>query len=388
MSSTEIDRAPAPPAVVPSASLAMQEDKLAMLWREAKALAAGGMFKDVTQAEQAFAKMVIGDHLGLTPAQSMTGIDIVKGNPQLRGTLMGTMVRAHAGYDWKVLTMGPAECSIEFFREGESQGISTWSAEDSKRAKLDEKTRGGEESNHVKYPTAMFWNRAMSQGVKLLVPEVMGGIPVYTPEDLEGLPEEGARDGEPGGRSERAPATEMAAVEVAIRTHLPTPELVKSAEERIHEMNRLAPNSWTPSKVEMVFKGKTAYAASAEIAHIERAIEELRARPSEEPEEAEVVEDAEQEQPEGSATPPEPEESPAEEPSAEVVQQLDVLRSRETELEERYAQAASIPPGDGEEREAEELGIELEHVRTAIRDLGFTPAADEVEGADQGALPL
>lgn len=296
MTSTELEQAPQieraiAPGALPTESLARQEETLAMLWREAKALSAGKMFKDVTQADQAFAKLVIGHHLGLTPAQSMTGIDIVKGNPQLRGVLLGTLVRSHPGYDWKVKEMGPESVSIEFFRGGESQGVSTWTKADSDRAGLSK-----DDSNHAKYPTAMFWNRAMSQGVKLLVPETMRGIPVYVEEDLEGLSAGGAHNGEPGESGQRSPLTDLAALERAIRTHLPE-DLIGRAESDIKEMNSLAPNSWTASKIEMVFKDKKAYAASAELAQIEKAIEELRARPeattpeaAEEVVEAEVVE--------------------------------------------------------------------------------------------------
>lgn len=74
------------------------------------------------------------------------------------------------------------------------------------------------------------------------------------------------------------------------------------AEELIHDMNALAPGTWTPGKAEMVFAGKTAYAITAEFSAMERAIDELRARgvqpavaeePDGEPAEAEVVDEAE-----------------------------------------------------------------------------------------------
>lgn len=273
--STDLERVPDAPAMVPAASPTVNDDTMAMLWREAKALAAGGMFKDVTQAEQAFAKMVVGHHLGLHPAQSMMGIDIVKGNAQLRGVLMGTLVREREGYDWKVVSMSNEGVSIEFFRDGESQGVSTWTPEDSKRAELDKPSSGGTPSNHVRYPMAMFWNRAMSQGVKLLVPETMRGIPVYVAEDLEGLPSGGARDGEPGAAIEESSAMSTARIELAIQAHIPADQQSR-AFDVLSEMNRLAPGSWSASKIEMVFAGKTPYAVSAELASVQGQIEELR----------------------------------------------------------------------------------------------------------------
>jgi hypothetical protein len=78
----------------------------------------------------------------------------------------------------------------------------------------------------------------------------------------------------------------------AILEHVPD-EHIKPALGLVREMNELAPGSWTASKVEMVFKGKDAKAAKAEMAAISRQIEELRARPAGEPPvEEEHVEDA------------------------------------------------------------------------------------------------
>jgi hypothetical protein len=83
----------------------------------------------------------------------------------------------------------------------------------------------------------------------------------------------------------------------AILDHVPE-ALQDRAKDLIDEMNALAPGSWSPAKIEMIFKGSTKYAASNELSAIERAIEELqatdpRAETSDgdaaEPEEAEVV---------------------------------------------------------------------------------------------------
>jgi hypothetical protein len=369
---------------------------MTMLWREAKALSAGRMFKDVEQAEQAFARMLVGHHLGLNPAQSMLGIDIVKGHAQLRGTLLGTLVRSREGYDWKVKTMGAEGVAIEFFRNGESEGVSEWGPEQSKLAELDKKTSNGATSNHIKYPVAMFWNRAMSQGVKLLVPETMRGIPVYTPEDLEGLSASGARDGEPGGSGSRPGPEDRTALLDAIIDHIPLDQQAR-AKELIDEMNSLAPGSWGAAKVEMVFAHKRGYSVSVELSQIERQIEELRidarAEPTPgdydadpEPVDAEVVDEkvARYEQRITSVAAEIMDEAinaaSDDEPSQEAQEQADILKGRESELEALYDHS-----GDGT-REEEELGIELEQVREAIRDLGFTAAVDVSPARD--SLPL
>jgi len=198
------------------------------------------------------------------------------------------------------------------------------------------------------------------------------------------------------------------------------------AKDLIDEMNSLAPNSWSASKVEMIFKGKSAYNASVELTQIEKAIEELRERhaltPAEDIVEADVVEEdhrqplaaetwecpqchrellsgdeacsgklSEKDHPSNvqavQVRREEPNSSDSADlqnedaPSPEALEKVAVLRSREDELAERYATA------DG--REEEELGIELEQVRQAIRDLGATPTVDTEDGrVDQGSLPL
>lgn len=55
-------------------------------------------------------------------------------------------------------------------------------------------------------------------------------------------------------------------------------EQQERARDLIDEQNRLAPHSWSAAKVELVFRGKSGYATSVELAAIESAIEELRER--------------------------------------------------------------------------------------------------------------
>lgn len=262
------DIPPVAPAVVPAGSPSMTSDTMAMLWREAKALAAGGMFKDVTEANHAFAKLMIGHHLGLSPAQSMAGIDIVKGNAQLRGTLLGTLVRERPGYDWKILEVENDKASIEFFRDGESEGISTWTQEDAKLAGLLK-----DDSNHKKYPRNMNVARAMSNGVKWFVPETMGGIPVYVEGELDNLPSP-MRDGGTDDTASMSP-TDMAKVELAIKTHVPDDQQERAL-HLLATVNRLAPNSWSAGKIEMVLAGKTPQAIALELDHLQKQIDELR----------------------------------------------------------------------------------------------------------------
>ena len=188
----------------------------------------------------------------------------------------------------------------------------------------------------------------------------------------------------------------------AVLQHLPD-NLKKPAFVLLSEMNELAPNSWTASKVEMVFRGKNEKAARAELEAVEKAIEELRARAAAAPPDADVVaqppsdQDAADENRLGETLIPDAEvvEEPAsdsaapdeaedtEGPSVEDTAKADALKLRETDLEASYAVAE---PG----QELDDLGVELDQVREAIRDLGFTPSCDvgPEPGPGQDALPL
>jgi hypothetical protein len=101
----------------------LSDDEIGQMWRVAKSLAASGMFKDVVQAEQAFGRMIVGRDLGLTTAQSLMGLDVVRGNLQMRGTLLGRFVRQSAEYDYAVTarskTPGDEWATVAIYRRGE-----------------------------------------------------------------------------------------------------------------------------------------------------------------------------------------------------------------------------------------------------------------------------
>lgn len=284
MSSTELDR------LIPGASAVSlpSDQEIDRMWRVATALAKSGMFKDIKQGEQAFAKMVIGRDLGLTPAQSMTGLYLVEGKPQVAAPLMGHFIRAQKGYDWEVLTLDDMCCEILFTVEGREDRVSKFTIEDAKQAGLTAK------DVWKKYPRNMLFSRAMSNGAKWYVPEAMNGLPVYAEGELEGAGR--MRDGgEDGGVRSSSPEDRNALLDAIIDT-IPL-EQQERARDLIDEQNRLAPHSWSAAKVELVFRGKSGYATSVELAAIESAIEELRARQplqvGDAVDEAEVVESAE-----------------------------------------------------------------------------------------------
>lgn len=179
MTSTDLEhRAPALPAPI-------TDREINRSWRVAKALAMSGMFKDARQAEQAFAKILMGRDLGLSPTQAMTGIHIVEGKPEVAAVTLAYFIRARDGYDYKVVEHTDKTCSIEFVVDGESRGVSTFTIEDAQTAGLTRPTKNGAPSNYSKFARNMLWSRAMSNGVKWYLPEVLSGVPVYYDGEIE-----------------------------------------------------------------------------------------------------------------------------------------------------------------------------------------------------------
>lgn len=165
-------------------------------------LAASGFFQDSRGAAQAAVKVMAGAELGFGPVASMTGVNIIKGRVTLSANLMAAAIKRHPNYTYRVKEHTAERCAIDFIEHGVLIGESTFSMEDAKLAGL----ASGE--NYRKYPKNMLFSRALSNGAKWYCPDVFGGAPIYTPDEL------GAEvDGETGDVV-NAPTHEPAALTV------------------------------------------------------------------------------------------------------------------------------------------------------------------------------
>lgn len=163
------------------------------LFQLARALADSGFFRDVRDANQAFAKLVFGRDLGLGISQSMTEINIVEGKPEMSANLQAGKVRA-SRYDYRVLTHDATVCAIEFGPSpapgrGEGGewlswpsafGVSTFTMDDARQAGLDGPTRSGRPGMYEKYARNMLFARSISNGVAWFCPDIFSGIRVYS----------------------------------------------------------------------------------------------------------------------------------------------------------------------------------------------------------------
>jgi hypothetical protein len=184
-----------------SAPVILSDDELRREWRMAEALAQSKAFPDPEGGKLttalAFARMVIGHDLGLSPTQSLMGVSIVKGRPMIAATTLAGFVKRTPGYDYRVIEHDAEKCSIDFTIDGEVVGNSTYTIEDAKLAKL-VKSGGAWET----VPRNMVFARAMSNGVRWYMPDVTGGVAAYVEGELtEGPPllTEGSGSGEAQG---------------------------------------------------------------------------------------------------------------------------------------------------------------------------------------------
>ena len=142
-----------------------------------KVLAQSGFFSDSREAAQAVVKVLAGAELGFGPVASMTGVNIIKGKVALSANLIAAAIKRSGRYNYRVRELTDQQCTIEFFEQGQSVGVSSFSMVDAKNAGL------ATGDNWRKFPRNMLFARAISNGAKWYCPDLSGG-PLYTPDEL------------------------------------------------------------------------------------------------------------------------------------------------------------------------------------------------------------
>ncbi len=157
-----------------------------VMQRVAKALAASGYFE--TDIAKAITKVMAGQELGLPPFASMSGIHVISGKPVLGANLIASLIKSHPRYNYRVKQMDEKAVVITFFENGEEIGTSSFTIEEARKAGS---------KNLDKFPRNMLFARAISNGARWYCPDIFGGSPAYTHEEM-GLQvdEDGYIDGE------------------------------------------------------------------------------------------------------------------------------------------------------------------------------------------------
>lgn len=151
------------------------EKEFELIQRYASAFVKSGFFKDTTDIAKAVVKIQAGKELGLQPFASMKGIHIIHGQPSLGANVMAMLIKQHPRYNYKILEISAKVCSIEFYEDGEAIGISEFTAQEAQQAGT---------QNMNKFPKNMLFARALSNGARWFTPDIFGGAPMYTPEEL------------------------------------------------------------------------------------------------------------------------------------------------------------------------------------------------------------
>jgi hypothetical protein len=159
----------------------------------ARAAAESRYWKHITTPAQAAVVMAAGEELGLSPLASFQGITIIEGKIGYTGNLVATLVKQNPAYDYRVKIKTTERCEIEFGPapapgRDESEewlpwpsayGVSEFTIEDAERAELVKP-----KSNWVKWPRAMCFNRALTEGIRAYIPDVTAGTPAYTDDEI------------------------------------------------------------------------------------------------------------------------------------------------------------------------------------------------------------
>jgi hypothetical protein len=126
--------------------------------------------------------IITGHELGLSPAQSLRGIYVVKGKPVLAADTMVAVVRRSGLCEsWRTVESTPERCTITTRRKGETHDAErTWTIADAKRAGLLTNGTWGA------YPAAMLRHRCASDLAREVYPDVILGM--YDPEEMESVP--------------------------------------------------------------------------------------------------------------------------------------------------------------------------------------------------------
>jgi hypothetical protein len=149
----------------------MAMDKLA------DAFYASGLFPDIKSQAQAIVKIQAGAELGFAPIYSMQKVYIVQGKIVMAAEAMGALVKKSGKYNYRIKEYTDENVTLTFYENKEAVFDSPFTMQDARKAGLIKPGSGWE-----KFPRAMLFSKAMSQGARAVCPEVIGGV--YTFEDF------------------------------------------------------------------------------------------------------------------------------------------------------------------------------------------------------------
>tara|TARA_R110002096_G_scaffold414842_1_gene616147 strand:+ start:313 stop:1056 length:744 start_codon:yes stop_codon:yes gene_type:complete len=143
------------------------------------------LIQSIKNVPDAMVLMMCGKSLGLSDFDSVTGIHMVDGRPQISANLMASAIKRHDRYDYKVTQYTETAVTVEFF-EVDAAGVMqsagdpvTWTIEMAKTAGLASRT------NWKNYPRQMLRSRAISEGYRTYCPDALGNVTFYVEGEID-----------------------------------------------------------------------------------------------------------------------------------------------------------------------------------------------------------
>jgi hypothetical protein len=167
--------------LVPTVSQSLEVPADMDVFRVGDMLAKSGYFKDVRDMAQAVTKILAGREMGFGPIASLTGVFIQQGRPCYSANMIAAAIKKSRRYDYRVKRLDVEQCDLEFAEGGKLLGISTFTIKDAEQAGL---LQGANAHSWKHYPRNMLFARALTNGARFHCPDVFGGVPIYTPEEM------------------------------------------------------------------------------------------------------------------------------------------------------------------------------------------------------------
>jgi hypothetical protein len=169
-------------------------------WRLAKALAVASVMPRDLHGKPAdvLALVLYGRDLGLSPMQSIQGIYVVKGKPQLASQTWTALARRH-GHKVRIIESTDELCTVQITRKDDpdyphtetftiEQALKAGLCSRNKEGQITARSKTGEKLPWESYTKTMLRNRAISAAGKFTCPEVATGFAIegdydYLPDD-------------------------------------------------------------------------------------------------------------------------------------------------------------------------------------------------------------
>ena len=130
-------------------------------------------------------KIQAGKEIGLQPFAAVNGIDFISGHRSFRAALVAAKVNESGRYRYRIVESTDLLCRLDWFEREDGK----WDLIGQSQFTIDEAKQAGLTSKNVwkSYPSDMLFARALTRGCRRFCPDVFGGAPIYTREELENV---------------------------------------------------------------------------------------------------------------------------------------------------------------------------------------------------------